>query len=169
MGFVPISGFFCLVLRHPSDYSQLMQLIINTSFIARFARAAVISTALVGINACTPRESPVVEEDFQQVKEQITAEEQPSTTLVSPKEAAPVTIKAPPPELDLSREHIETIVAETDDNQITEANYALPDLFSQGQRDKRLSVNGRLLTKDEADSMLDTLDGAEIKLEIKTQ
>ena len=118
------------------------------------------------MNACAPSVPSVTEEE---PKQQTTAEEQLSATLLRPDETPTVTTTAPPPNLDLSREHIETIVAEQDDHPVTETNSGLPDLFSQAERDKKLSVNGRLLTTDEADSMLDTVEGAEIKFEIKTQ
>jgi len=128
------------------------------------------------MNACTPRDPPsapsapsapaATEEEPNQ---QTSVEEQLSPMLLRPDDAPTVTTTAPPPNLDLSREHIETIVAEQDDHPVTETNSGLPDLFSQAERDKTMSVNGRLLTKDEADSMLDTVEGAEIKFEIKTQ
>lgn len=47
-------------------------------------------------------------------------------------------------------------------------NRLLPDLFDGKQRDKPLSVKGRMRFGDDAEDLSGTLDGAEMSIEIKT-
>jgi hypothetical protein len=44
----------------------------------------------------------------------------------------------------------------------------LPDLFAEQQRDKPVSVKGKMRFGDDAQDLSDTLDGAEMSIEIQT-
>jgi hypothetical protein len=138
-----------------------MQFIVNRSPSTVLIRAAIICVALGSLHACTPRDPAVVDE----TEKPPAVEKSLSPVEHIPISATPVTSKP----LDLSRENIEAIVAESIDEPLKKATSAMPDLFSENEQDKKLSVSGRVLTSDEAVSLIDSVEGAEIKLELKTQ
>ena len=68
-------------------------------------------------------------------------------------------------ELNLSRELVddETTVELADPDEV------LPDLFEEDAEGKRVRLSGKVLTKEEAENLQSTVDGAEVKLERKTK
>ncbi len=79
---------------------------------------------------------------------------------------------APQPRLDLSREHLQNVDGE---GQVpSEPEQLLPDFFAEQdaikeQDNKKMKVNGGLLTNPEAANLKDSIDGVEIRVEMSTQ
>lgn len=84
-------------------------------------------------------------------------------------EAEPEALTAPPPEapvtLDLSREHLPV-----DDElvEVGEAENLLPDLVGNQAESGKVKLSGSVITDKEALTLRDKVDGAEVKLEVKT-
>lgn len=71
--------------------------------------------------------------------------------------------------LDLSFDHLQTEdVQTTEPVPVTETDRLLPDLFNQKRGESPLSVEGELLTDQDAQEFSETLDGAAITIQIKT-
>ncbi len=71
--------------------------------------------------------------------------------------------------LDLSFDHVLTEPAQdTDSVSGADAGRLLPDLFAPHKDESPLSVEGRLLMEEDAREFSDSLDGAAITIEIKT-
>ncbi len=68
--------------------------------------------------------------------------------------------------LDLSRNHLSDGDAGT--VELADDPELLPDLFSGENDDSRVSVSGNLITDETATALRDRLDGAEVKIEVKT-
>lgn len=78
--------------------------------------------------------------------------------------------EAPQP-IDLSPERRAAVLEQhhvAQDEEIPEAQTALPDLFEQ-DRDPNMRVSGKVLTDEEAQTLQETVDGVELKLELKTK
>ena len=93
-----------------------------------------------------------------------------SSTVSGAEQQTAGSTEAPP--LDLSKESIqaaaESAEAEIAEQALTEPEAALPDLFGE-KKDKNVKVSGNVLTKEEAESLQDSVDGVELKLEMKTK
>jgi hypothetical protein len=72
--------------------------------------------------------------------------------------------------LDLSSDHIAELEQSLSDSsaEITDADSLLPDMFEDTGDAPRTKLSGKVLTKEEAESMQDSLDGVELKIEVKT-
>ncbi|MEM7100235.1 MAG: hypothetical protein AAF541_18350 [Pseudomonadota bacterium] len=85
-------------------------------------------------------------------------------------EQPPETVDSQP--LDLSQESIRGFVEEVDGEtnvELTEPGEILPELLSEDKAEKSMRVSGNVLTKEEAESLQDSVDGVELKLEVKTK
>ena len=69
-------------------------------------------------------------------------------------------------ELDLSKGHLQELIGDAGD--IGELEAALPDLFDVDEQEKTVTINGSLLTREDAESLMDALDGMEVTIEVKT-
>ena len=72
---------------------------------------------------------------------------------------------APPAVLDLSRDHLPD---EMDDGEIGEDAALLPDLLGNESDAGKVKLSGGVITDKEAATLMDKIEGAEVKLEVKT-
>ena len=87
----------------------------------------------------------------------------------------PDTAGTPPPEpppqaatpLDLSRDYLEDRNPGTEE--LAEEAELLPDLFAEDSKEARVRVSGSVITDEQANTLQDRLDGAEVKIEVKTK
>ncbi|MFT7654891.1 MAG: hypothetical protein ACI9UU_004013 [Candidatus Azotimanducaceae bacterium] len=72
--------------------------------------------------------------------------------------------------LDLSSDRVAGLEQSLSDSsaEITDADSLLPDMFEDTGDAPRTKLSGKVLTKEEAESMQDSLDGVEFTLEVKT-
>ena len=68
------------------------------------------------------------------------------------------------PTLDLSRDMLD----EPGSADLEDPDQVLPDLFEDQGEEGRVRVSGKVLTKEEAESLQSSVDGAEVRLELKT-
>ena len=69
--------------------------------------------------------------------------------------------------LDLSRQILQPIADE--DQALGAAEPVLPNMFEDAEDAPRVKVKGSLITDDEALELRDRIDGAQVKVEVKTQ
>ena len=71
---------------------------------------------------------------------------------------------APDTPLDLSREHIQdtTVVDVGEDSAL------LPELMNEDDDDSRVKLSGGVITNKDAPTLREKIEGAEVKLEVKT-
>ena len=60
------------------------------------------------------------------------------------------------------------IEAEADAIELDDGNL-LPDLIDGGKTERKTAVSAKVLTDEEAEQLTDSLDGVEVKLEVKTK
>ncbi|MEM7079631.1 MAG: hypothetical protein AAF513_13495 [Pseudomonadota bacterium] len=70
-------------------------------------------------------------------------------------------------ELNLSRELLQD--TELDDADIAEDPALLDDMFEAERDEKRVKLSGSVLTDEEASELTERVEGAEVKVEIKTK
>ena len=81
---------------------------------------------------------------------------------------APAPIETPtgaPTTLDLSREHMSDDI---DEVELAEDEALLPDLLGNENEEGKVKLSGGVITDKEAPTLMDRIDGAEVKLEVKT-
>ncbi len=77
----------------------------------------------------------------------------------------------PPAPLDLSDEHLQGLLDESGDagDALPERDRLLPDYFAEEKDPRKVKVTGGVLTDEEAASLRDAIDGAEVKVEVRTR
>ena len=88
--------------------------------------------------------------------------------------APPVPQEPQPQQLDLSAETVNSAVQEVLEDaksqpSMVEPEAALPDLFGERREDKKARLTGKVLTKEEAKDLRDSVDGLQVELKVPTQ
>ena len=81
-------------------------------------------------------------------------------------EAQPVnTTEESAPSLNLSRDLISDGEVE---EELADAENVLPDMFAEEADQPKTRISGKVLTKEEAQTLTDSVDGVELKIEVPT-
>lgn len=88
----------------------------------------------------------------------------PTTTIINVEKTKPIPTAKP---LDLTLPETQSLATSADEH-FTEKN-SLPNLFKKQKKDKKVSLNGKLLQDKNNPDYVNSIEGAELSIEMKTK